>query len=150
MWLAMTMLNRFLATVLALLLTLGAGASCAIAQQASGQQGSSAVSLRTELGDKIARMASLDRREIEVRATGSVIRVLIINTIYNQDPSSEREYLASAISALVKTSAEKDVRYDAIVAILVEFVHRGRWSSKPVETIEFRKGADGAFLRHST
>ena len=137
---------RAFAAMLTALLVINGGVSSVVARQVSAQQ----VSIRTELRDEIARMTSLSPKEIEVHATKSVIRVLIVNSIYNQDPSSEREYLASTISALVKKNAEKDPRYQAVVALLVEFVHRGRWSSKPVETIEFRKGADGAFSRHPT
>ncbi len=145
----MTLFRRFLAAILAALLTIGAGTNLAVAHKASAQ-GSSTVSLQTELRDKIARMTGLGPKDIEVHAVRNVIRVLIINTIYNQDPSSEREYLASTISALVKGNAGRDDRYKAVVVLLVEFVRRGRWSSKTVETIEFRKGLDGAFLRHPT
>ena len=51
--------------------------------------------LRTQLRDEIARMTNLSPIEIEVHATNAVIRVLLVNTVYNADPSSEREYLAS-------------------------------------------------------
>ena len=95
-------------------------------------------------------MTSLSPNKIEVHASAAVIRVVIVNTRYNEDRPSAREYLASTIAALVNTNAEKDPAYKAIVAVHVEFVKHGRWFKKTIDTVEFRRGADGAFGRHQT
>ena len=95
-------------------------------------------------------MTSLNPNEIEVHATNAVIRVVLVNTVYNGDPSSEREYLASTISGLVRKNAETDSRYKPVAVLLVDFVKRGHWRTKTVELVEFRRQADGAFARHKT
>ena len=79
-----------------------------------------------------------------------MIRVVLINTVYNADPSSEREYLASTISALVRKNAETDPRYKPVAVLLVDFVKRRHWYTKTVELIEFRREASGTFARHTT
>ncbi len=54
-----------------------------------------------------------------------MIRIVLVNTGYNNDPPPAREYLASTISALINKNAEKDARFKPIVALHVEFVKRG-------------------------
>ena len=43
-------------------------------------------------------MTSLSPKEIEVHATKAMIRVVLVNTGYNDDPPPGREYLASTDS----------------------------------------------------
>jgi len=95
-------------------------------------------------------MTSLSLNEIEVHATNTVVRIVLVNTGYNGDRPSDREYLASTISALVRTNAEKDPAYKGIVVLHVEFVKRGHWLSKIVDSVEYRRKADGTFARHQT
>jgi hypothetical protein len=95
-------------------------------------------------------MTSLDPNKIEVHATKAAIRVLLVNTVYNGDPSSEREYLASTILGLVRKNAKTDSRYKPVAVLLVDFVKRGHWRTKTVESVEFRRAADGTFARHKT
>ena len=86
----------------------------------------------------------------QVHATNAMIRVVLVNTAYNGDRPSDREHLASTISALVNKNAEKDAGYKPIVVLHVEFVRRGHLFTKTVDAIEFRRQADGAFARHET
>jgi len=95
-------------------------------------------------------MTSLSPDQIEVHATNAVIRVALVNTLYNGDPPSQREYLASTMAALVTKKAESDPRLKSLLALHVEFAQRGRWLTKTVDTIEFRREAGGAFSRHQT
>ena len=95
-------------------------------------------------------MTGLSPKEVEVHATNAMIRVVLVNTAYNGDRPSDREHLASTISALVNKNAEKDAGYKPIVVLHVEFVRRGHLFAKTVDAIEFRRQADGGFARHQT
>ena len=143
------MLKRFLAAMMAAGIVVS-GTAPAVIAQAPAQQRAMSASLGTQLRDEIARMTSLGPNEIEVHATNAVIRVVLVNTAYNGDPSSEREYLASTISALLRKNAETDPRFKPVAVILVDFVKRGHWRTKTVESVEFRREADGTFARHKT
>ena len=143
------MLKRPFAAMLAAVIVV-AGPAPAVIAQTPAQQHAISAPLRAQLRDEIARMTSLDPNEIEVHATNAVIRVVLVNTVYNGDPSSEREYLASTISGLVRKNAETDSRYKPVAVLLVDFVKRGHWRTKTVESVEFRREADGTFARHKT
>ena len=103
-----------------------------------------------QLRDEIARMTDLSPKEIEVHSKNAVIQVVLINTGYNGDPPTHREYLASTISALVTQKEQTHARLKSVNSLHVEYVQRGRWSSKTVDTIEFRRDSNGAFVRHTT
>jgi hypothetical protein len=141
------MVRRLFAAMLAIGL-LGATAS-AIAQTPHKPFALSAQE-NAQLKDEIARMTSLNPKEIEVHSKNAVIRVVLVNTGYNDDAAKHREYLASAISALMARKEQSDARLKSAVSLHVEFVRRGRWSSKTVDTIEFRRQANGALARHTT
>ncbi len=143
------MLKRLLAAMLAAGIVV-AGPAPAVMAQTPPQQHAISAPLRAQLRDEIARMTSLDPNKIDVRATNVVIRVVLVNTVYNGDPSSEREYLASTISGLVQKNAKTDFRYKPVAVLLVDFVKRGHWRTKAVESVEFRRAADGTFARHKT
>src|SRR5271166_4297205 len=143
----MKMLKLLLVAMMAAGVVIAGSTPATLAQT---QQHAVLAPLRTQLRDEIARMTSLSPNEIEVHATNAVIRVVLVNTVYNADPSSEREYLASTISALVRKNAETDPRYKPVAVLLVDFVKRGHWYTKTVESIEFRREANGTFARHTT
>jgi hypothetical protein len=142
------MVKRLVAAMLAAGIVV-AGPAPAVIAQTPAQHAISAP-LRAQLRDEIARMTSLDPNKIEVHATKAVIRVVLVNTVYNGDPSSEREYLASTIAGLVWKNAKTDSRYKPVAVLLVDFVKRGHWRTKTVESVEFRRAADGTFARHKT
>jgi hypothetical protein len=144
------MLKRLLATMIAAGLIAAGEAPAALAQEPAKQHALSTAAGRSQLRDEIARMTSLSPNEIEIHATNAMLRVVLINTVYNTDPASDREYLASTISALVNKNAASDPRYKAFFVLHVEFANRGRLSTRPVDRMEFRRGADGAFVRHRT
>ena len=76
-------------------------------------------------------MADLSPKEIEVHATNTTVRVVLVNTDYNHNlPSApaDREYLASNIAALMNKNAEKDPGLKPILVLHVEFVRHGVWS----------------------
>ncbi len=146
------MLKRFLAATLAVGVVLTEAAPAAIAQEPAKLHTLSTASARAQLSDEIARMADLSPKEIEVHATNTIIRVVLVNTDYNRDlPSgpADREYLASNIAALMNKNAAKDPGLKPILVLHVEFVKHGLWS-KTIDAIEFRRQADGKFTRHQT
>jgi hypothetical protein len=146
------MLKRFLAATFAAGLVLTGAASPAIAQTPQGQHALTSAAARTQLRDEIAHMSDLSPKEIEVHATNTAVRVVLVNTDYNHNlPSgpSYREYLASNIAALMNKNAEKDPGLKPILVLHVEFVKHGLWS-KTIDAIEFRRQADGKFARHQT
>jgi hypothetical protein len=142
------MSKRILSAMLAVALVAAGGAPAAIAQPPAQQHATTPS--QAQLRDAIARLTSLSPKEIRVHVTSAMIRVELVNTGYNEDPPSGREYLASTIAALVNANTEKDARLKPIVVLHVEFVKKGRWSTKVIDTVEFRKGADGAFAGHRT
>ena len=107
------MLTRLLAAALTVGFLVTGAAPAAIAQAPAKQHTLSTTSLQAQLKDEIARMTSLSPKEIEVHATNAMIRVVLVNTGYNDDPPPGREYLASTVSALVNKNAEKDSRIPA-------------------------------------
>jgi hypothetical protein len=146
------MLKRFLAATSAAGLVLTDAAPPAIAQTPQSQHALTSAAARTELRDDIARMADLSPKEIELHATNTTVRVVLVNTDYNHNlPSApaDREYLASNIAALMNKNAEKDPGLKPILVLHVEFVKHGLWS-KTIDAIEFRRQADGKFARHQT
>ena len=145
--LEMKILERLIAATLVAGFIATGAAPAAIAQERAKQLALSTASLRAQLRDEIARMTSLNPKEIEVHATHAVIRVVLVNIDYNKDRPSDREYLASTISALVRANAEKDPAYNPIVVLHVEFVKRGNWFSKIIDSVEFRRKPDGTFAR---
>ena len=98
------MLKRFVGAALAASLVLTGAAPPAIAQTPQSQHALTSAAARTQLRDEIARMADLSPKEIEVHATNTAVRVVLVNTDYNHNlPSgpADREYLASNIAALM-------------------------------------------------
>jgi hypothetical protein len=146
----MTLLKRLMAATLASGCILAGEAPAAVAQQPAKQHALSTASAQTQFRDQIARMTSLNPNEIEVHATNTMIRVVLVNTAYNGDRPSDREYLASTISALANKNAETDPAFKPVVVLHIEFLKRGHWFTKTVDAVEFRRGADGAFARHQT
>jgi hypothetical protein len=147
----MKMMNRLLAAVMTAALFVVGPAPTTVAQPPAKQH-LAMTSLRAQLRDEIARMASLSPNEIEVHATNALIRVVFVNTDYNHRlPSgpADREYLASNIAALMNMKAEKDPGLKPILALHIEFVEKGLWP-KTIDAIEFRRQADGKFDRHQT
>src|SRR5271165_554604 len=117
----MKMLKRLIGTTLIAGCIAAVEAPAAFAQPALQQHAQSTASIQAQLRDEIARMTSLGPKEIEVHVTTVMIRVVLINTGYNDDPPPAREYLASTVSALVNKDAGTDARYKPIVALHVEF-----------------------------
>jgi hypothetical protein len=142
------MLKSLLAATLAAVFIVAGETPATIAQEPAQQL--SGAPAQAQLRDEIARMTSLSPREIEVHVTLVMIRIVLVNTGYNDDPPPAREYLASTISALINKNAEKDARFKPILVLHVEFVKRGLGFTKFVDTVEFRKQPDGAFARHQS
>ena len=144
------MLKRLIGTTLIAGCIATVEAPAAFAQPALQQHAQSSASSQVQLRDEIARMTSLSPKEIEVHATKAMIRVVLVNTGYNDDPPPAREYLASTVAALVNKNTETDARYKPIVVLHVEFVKKGLMFRKIIDAIEFRREANGAFVRHQT
>ena len=144
------MLKRLIGTTLIAGCIAAVEAPAAFAQPALQQHAQLSASTQAQLRDEIARMTSLSPKEIEVHATKAMIRVVLVNTGYNGDPPPGREYLASTVAALVNKNGETDARYKPIVVLHVEFVKKGLMFRKIIDAIEFRREANGAFVRHQT
>ncbi len=144
------MLKRLTRTALIAGCVVGVGAPAAFAQPPLQQHAQPHASFQAQLRDEIARMTSLDPKEIEVHATKAMIRVVLVKTGYNDDPPPGREYLASTVAALVNKNAETDARYKPIVVLHVEFVKKGLMFRKIIDAVEFRRDGNGAFARHQT
>jgi hypothetical protein len=146
------MLKRVLVATFAVGIVLTGAAPAVVAREQAKQHTLSAASARAQLRNEIARMADLSPKEIEVHATNAMVRIVLVNTGYNRKlPSgpADREYLASNIAALMSRNAEKDPGLKPILVLHVEFVKQGLWS-KTIDAIEFRRQADGRFVRHTT
>ena len=95
-------------------------------------------------------MTSLDPRQIEIRTTNAVVLVQLVSTLYNTGPASDRDYLASTIAALLERNSKADPRLARVLALHVQFLKRGAWFTRTVDTSEFRRNESGAFVRHGT
>jgi hypothetical protein len=69
-------------------LIVAAGAPAAVAQAPAKQHALSTAAGRSQLRDEIARMTSLSPDEIDVHVTNAMLRVVLVNTVYNNDPAS--------------------------------------------------------------
>ena len=144
------MRNHLTVAAFAVGMSFAATTSVLLAQEPPKQHHLTTKAAELQLKDAIARMTSLDPKGIELHATASMLRVLLVNTVYNNDPASDREYLASTISALLAKTAENESSLQRFLVLHVEFVSRARLRAKTVDMIEFRKGTDGKFERHQT
>ena len=99
------MLKRLIGTTLLAGYIAALVAPAALAQPPL-QQNAQSPAIQSQLRDELARMTSLNPNEIEVHATKAMIRVVLVNTGYNDDPPSGREYLASTVAALVNKNGE--------------------------------------------
>ena len=144
------LLKRLIVVALAAGIVLAGQTPAVIAQESTTHQQVSSPGAGAQFAAKIATMTALDHSEVKVQATNSLIRVLLVNTAYNNHPASERDYVASTIAALLAKEAERDPAFKQVVSLHVEFVKHGLWFTKTVDIVEFRKGADGAFKRHQT
>ncbi len=124
--------------------------SISIAQQPPKQHNLTTDAAERQLKDAIARMTSLNPKEIEIYTTSTMLRVRLVNTVYNNDPASDREYLASTISALVAKTAGDEPSLQRFLVLHVEFAKQQHWLTKTVDMVEFRKEADGTFAKHRT
>jgi hypothetical protein len=144
------MSNRLLIAMIAIGVSLAGILSTSVAQEPPKQHHLTTEATEKQLKDAIARMTNLNPKEIEIYTTRSMLRVRLVNTIYNNDPASDREYLASTISALFTKTAGSEPSLQRFLVLHVEFVKREHWLTKTVDTVEFRKEADGTFAKHRT
>ena len=79
------MLKSLLAATLAAVFIVAGEAAATIAQEPAQQL--SGASAQVQLRDEIARMTSLNPKEIEVHVTLVMIRIVLVNTGYNDDLS---------------------------------------------------------------
>ena len=82
------------------------------------------------------------------RTSNTVVLVRLINTLYNTRPASDRESLASTIAALLEKHRRQDPLLARVMEIHVQFLKRGAWFTRSVDTVEFRREQSGAFVRH--
>jgi hypothetical protein len=81
--------KRLLATMIAVGLIAAAEAPGGLAQAPAKQHALSTAAGRSQLRDEIARMTSLSPDEIDIHATNAMLRVVLVNTVYNNDPASD-------------------------------------------------------------
>jgi hypothetical protein len=98
----------------------------------------------------IASMTSLDPKHIEIQATNAVVSVRLVDTLYNSGPASDREYLASTIAALIEKDSKQNPSLAKVIALHVQFLKRGAWYAKTIDTVEFRRDQRGLLTRHRT
>ena len=128
----------------------GAEIAPVLAQPPAMQHALTSESARSQLKHSIASMTGLDPRQIEIWTTNAVVLVRLVNTLYNTGPASDRDYLASTIAALLEKDSKGDPRLAQVMALHVQFLKRGAWFTKTVDSVEFRRDQSGAFAHHRT
>src|SRR5215472_12584561 len=89
---------------------------------------------------------------VELHATSSVFRAMLVNGKMNDAPTAGRENEASAIRSIVSQAIAGKPEFKRIAVIRVEYLVRSHQNAKPkvVDLIEFRKDASGRFRHHVT
>ena len=139
-----------LVVVLAACIALGGEVSPAVAQPPAKHHALTSKAAQSQLKSSIASMTSLDPNSIEIQASRTVVSVRLVNTLYNTGPASDREYLASTIAALIRKELKDNPSLAMVIALHVQFLKRGAWHAKTIDTIEFRRDQAGALSRHAT
>jgi len=120
----------------------------AVAQPPAKQHALTSEAAQSQLRRSIATATSLDLKQIEVRTSNTVVLVRLMNTPYNTQPASDRESLASTIAALLEKHRRQDPQFARVMELHVQFLKRGGWFTRSVDTVEFRREQSGAFVRH--
>ena len=115
------MLKRLIVAALAIGIVAVGDVPTVEAQQSSKQHSLANGATLSQLRDAIARMTDLHVRN-----------------------------LASTIAALLAQKAKNDPALEEVVVFHIEFLKRGAWFAKTLDTMEFRKGQDGSFTHHRT
>lgn len=143
-----TKLSRFLMIALIGWSAVGGGIAPAVAQPPAKQHALTSEVAQSQLRRSIAAMTSLDLERIEVRTSNTVVLVRLMNTPYNARSASDREALASTIAALLERDRRQDPQLARVMELHVQFLKRGGWFTRSVDTVEFRREQSGAFVRH--
>ena len=143
-------MTRFLLIVLAACIAVGGQVAPTIAQPPANRHALTTSAAQSQLKSSIATMTSLDQKDIEIQATDTVVSVRLVNTLYNTGPASDREYLASTIAALIEKDSKDNPSLARVIALHVQFLKRGAWHTRTVDTVEFRRDQAGALIRHGT
>ena len=125
-----------LVVVLAACIALGGEVSPAVAQPPAKNYALTSKAAQSQLKSSIASI--------------TVVSVRLVNTLYNAGPPSERGHLASTIAALIRKESKDNPSLAMVVALHVQFLKRGAWHAKTIDTIEFRRDQAGSLSRHAT
>jgi hypothetical protein len=136
-----------MARALALLLSMIAFIFCTATSTAVRAQPARALSHAQQLADlphikdAIVKAIGTDAGKVELNATPSVFRVVLVNGKMNDASPAGRENEASAISSIVSRAMANKPGFKRVAAIRVEYVIRSGEKGKPkiVDMIEFRK-----------
>jgi hypothetical protein len=143
-----TKLSRFLLIALIGWSAVGSGIAPVVAQPLANQHALTSEAAQSQLRRSIAAMTSLDLERIEVRTSNTVVLVRLMNTPYNTRAASDRESLASTIAALLERDRRQDPELARVMELHVQFLKRGGWFTRSIDTVEFRREQSGAFVRH--
>ena len=143
-------MHRLFLIMLALCVAVGGQVTATIAEPSAKHYALTTKAAQLELKRSIASMTSLDPKHIEIRATETVVSVRLVDTLYNSGPASDREYLASTIAALIEKDSRENPSLAKVIALHVQFLKRGAWRTKSLDTVEFRRDQTGALTRHGT
>jgi hypothetical protein len=136
--------------MVALCAAIGEQITPAIAEAPTVHHALATKAAQLDLKRSIASMTSLDPKQIEIKATYTVVLVRFVNTLYNSGPASDREYLASTIAALIKKDSIDNPSLASVVALHVAFIKRSAWRAKTLDAMEFRRDQAGTLRRHGT
>jgi|SRR5215467_7395501 len=102
--------------------------------------------------DAIVRAIGAEATTVELHATSSVFRAMLVNGKMNDAPTAGRENEASVIRSIVSQAIAGKPEFKRIAVIRVEYLVRSHQNAKPkvVDLIEFRKDASGRFRHHVT
>ena len=56
--------------------------------------------------------------------------------------------MASTVAKLFEKERREDPQFARVAELHVQFLKRGKWFTRSVDTVEFRRQQSGAFVRH--
>ena len=121
------------------------------AQAQTAQSTAKRVDTLGNIQTSVVKTIGADAKTVQVSSNGSALIVTRVNSPMNDTTHEGRNNEAKVIAALAAKEIGSEPKFAKVSTIRVEYsIHAAPAKSKLVDSVEFRKGPDGAFDFHQT
>lgn len=145
----MSFILRSLTAAILLLLFSQSLAPAPHAQASSSQSRQPSVSM-TDLKRSVARAIGLPTNEIQLHFIDTVLIVVLTDSKMNSASHSARDNEAGAILSVIAGAVDKASEHKSLATIRIQYIALSAGTARVIDTVEFRKDADGKFQLHQT